>query len=123
MPVLDQGWVTKFSVFPQKIKSLIPKFCNTVNVMYHIHRWLVPVLHSGTLQRDWLTRLVSVLHSGTLQRDWLTRFWVKGLRCNQCKVCKFLFTLVRHMWQSHVEIEDYSIAYFDYIAAFKALYH
>ena len=28
-----------------------------------------------------------------------------------------------HMWQSCVETEDYSIAYFDRIAAFKALYH
>ena len=27
------------------------------------------------------------------------------------------------MWQSHVEIEGYSIAYFDRIAAFEALYH
>ena len=27
-----------------------------------------------------------------------------------------------HMWQSRVEIEDYSVAYFDRIAAFKAPY-
>ena len=27
------------------------------------------------------------------------------------------------MWQSHVEIEDYSVAYFDRIAAFKVPYH
>ena len=26
-----------------------------------------------------------------------------------------------HMWQSQVEIEHYSVAYFDHIAAFKAL--
>ena len=26
------------------------------------------------------------------------------------------------MWQSRVEIEDYSVAYFDHIAAFKAPY-
>ena len=28
----------------------------------------------------------------------------------------------KHMWQSRVEIEGYSIAYFDHIAAFKAPY-
>ena len=33
------------------------------------------------------------------------------------------FTWDCHMWQSCVEIEDYSIAYFDRIAAFEALYH
>ena len=27
-----------------------------------------------------------------------------------------------HMWQSHVEIEDYFVAYFDRIAAFKVPY-
>ena len=27
-----------------------------------------------------------------------------------------------HMWQSRVEIESYSVAYFDHIAAFKAPY-
>ena len=27
-----------------------------------------------------------------------------------------------HMWQSRVEIEDYSVAYFDHIAAFKVPY-
>ena len=27
------------------------------------------------------------------------------------------------MWQSHVEIKDYSVVYFDCIVAFKALYH
>ena len=27
-----------------------------------------------------------------------------------------------HMWQSSVEIEDYSITYFDRIAVFEALY-
>ena len=26
------------------------------------------------------------------------------------------------MWQSHVEIEDYSVAYFDHIAVFEAPY-
>ena len=26
-----------------------------------------------------------------------------------------------HMWQSQVEIEHYSVAYFDHITAFKAL--
>ena len=33
-------------------------------------------------------------------------------------------TELYHMWQSHVEIEDYSVAYFDHhrITAFKALY-
>ena len=28
-----------------------------------------------------------------------------------------------YMWQSHVEIESYSVAYFDCIAAFEAPYH
>ena len=28
-----------------------------------------------------------------------------------------------HMLDSHVEIEDHSVAYFDHIAEFKALYH
>ena len=28
-----------------------------------------------------------------------------------------------HMWQSHVEIKDYSVEYFNCVAAFKALYH
>ena len=27
------------------------------------------------------------------------------------------------MWQPHVEIEGYSVVYFDRIAVFKALYH
>ena len=27
------------------------------------------------------------------------------------------------MWQSHVEIEGYSVMYFDHIAALQALYH
>ena len=27
------------------------------------------------------------------------------------------------VWQSHVEIEDHSIVYFDCIAVFKVLYH
>ena len=27
-----------------------------------------------------------------------------------------------HMWQSHVEIKGYSVAYFDRIAAFEAPY-
>ena len=27
-----------------------------------------------------------------------------------------------HMWQSRVEIEGYSVVYFDYIAAFEVLY-
>ena len=27
-----------------------------------------------------------------------------------------------HMWQSRVDIEGYSVAYFDRIAAFEALY-
>ena len=30
---------------------------------------------------------------------------------------------VCHMWQSRVEIEGYSVAYFDCIAAFEAPYH
>ena len=31
--------------------------------------------------------------------------------------------LVCHMWQSHVEIGGYSVAYFDRIAAFEAPHH
>ena len=27
------------------------------------------------------------------------------------------------MWQAHVEIEDYSVVYFNHIAVFEALYH
>ena len=27
-----------------------------------------------------------------------------------------------HMWQSQVEIKDYSVAYFDHVTAFVALY-
>ena len=28
-----------------------------------------------------------------------------------------------HLWQSHVEIEGYSVTYFDLIAAFEVPYH
>ena len=38
---------------------------------------------------------------------------------NKCN----LFIGVIDIWQSHVEIEDYSVAYFDRIAAFEAPYH
>ena len=33
-------------------------------------------------------------------------------------VCYYMYT---YMWQSQVEIKHYSIAYFDYVTAFKAL--
>ena len=56
---------------------------------------------------------------------------------SMCKIlgsaCLFLFTTMlelmhimlfkARMWQSHVEIKDYSVAYFDRVAAFKAPYH
>ena len=40
-------------------------------------------------------------------------FWYWSLCCNRLK----------HMWQSRVEIESYSVAYFGRIAVFEALYH
>ena len=35
----------------------------------------------------------------------------------------YVATVQVHMWQSHVEIEGYSIAYFDHIAAFEVPYY
>ena len=32
-------------------------------------------------------------------------------------------SLQMHMWQSRIQIEDYTIVYFDRIAAFKVMYH
>ena len=102
MQVLDQGWATSdcqifffFFFFHQKI--VVNTKCSQCQVS-----WLVSVLHSDTLQHDWLTRLVSVLHSDTQQCDWLTRFWVWlkprwGLRWKQYKVYKFFVHLVRHV--------------------------
>ena len=34
----------------------------------------------------------------------------------------FVDHVIQHMWQSHVEIEDYSVAHFNYIATFEAPY-
>ena len=33
------------------------------------------------------------------------------------------YIVYMYVWQSRVEIEDYSVAYFDRIAAFEVLYH
>ena len=68
-------------------------------------RWL----HSSYRQRckhamsgkNWIAR-----SSGSCQTNFVIKKWNKI-----------------HMWQSHVEIEGYSVAYFDRIAAFKAPYH
>ena len=37
------------------------------------------------------------------------------------EVCEVVFVTEHYMWQSRVEIEHYSVAYFDHIAVFKAL--
>ena len=39
-----------------------------------------------------------------------------------CVCVCVLRSVVYHIWQSRVEIESYSIAYFDRVAAFKAPY-
>ena len=36
--------------------------------------------------------------------------------------CMYIHMSNSHMWQSRVEIEGYSVAYFDRIDVFKALY-
>ena len=41
--------------------------------------------------------------------------------CN-IQPCYLLTHQIIYMWQSRVEIEGYSVAYFDRIAAFEALY-
>ena len=40
----------------------------------------------------------------------------------QMRLCTDYSVLVIYMWQSCVEIEGYSVAYFDRIAAFEVLY-
>ena len=59
-----------------------------------------------TYTNKWLKALIL----SVIQTFWLFEFFVVLLR-------------VDHMWQSRVETEGYSVAYFDRIAAFKALYH
>ena len=48
------------------------------------------------------------------------------MRTNSCVGLDIAFMDINtpriHLWQSRVEIEDYSVAYFDYIAAFKVPY-
>lgn len=44
------------------------------------------------------------------------------LVCVPRPLCKFRWPCNTHMWQSHIEIEDYSVAYFNYIATFEAPY-
>ena len=38
-------------------------------------------------------------------------------------VSRWVWEVREYMWQSHVEIKGYSIAYFHHIAVFEALYH
>ena len=48
-----------------------------------------------------------------------------GMKLPQITPCEPLIThcgIYIHVWQSHVEIEDHSIAYFGRIAVFEALY-
>ena len=53
--------------------------------------------------------------------------WVGGWEGGTCTwpIIDFLVYLsnLLYMWQSRVEIEGYSVAYFDRIAAFEAPYH
>ena len=37
------------------------------------------------------------------------------------EVCEVVVVTEHYMWQSRVEIEHYSVAYFDHIAVFEAL--
>ena len=40
----------------------------------------------------------------------------------KCGNCPFWLDLLSHLWQFRVEIEGYSVAYFDRIAVFEVLY-
>ena len=68
---------------------------------------------------------LSVMTSGPLLMPmWLVDSWVTLEQvCWAVKPC-VLHTVhgFSYMWQSRVEIEGFSVAYFDCIAAFEALY-
>ena len=67
---------------------------------------------------------VSMVHAGTCMLQWVLviQYFEHGnaLKLHVSDEMCFDFYL-SHVWQSRVEIEHYSVAYFDRIAAFEAL--
>ena len=60
-------------------------------------------------------------HIGVWFRSQLNLFLALFTRPTQVRLRQI--RIRNKMWQSHVEIEGYSIAYFDRIAVFEAPYH
>ena len=76
---------------------------------------MAPPMNEYTADRGFLvTRLV---HTGVVILSYLKRAEIYFCTLRSCVLC-----YCRHLWQSHVEIEDYSVMFFNHTAVFEVSY-